>query len=466
MRTATLILAALIGSPIVQAKPNVVLILADDLGYGELGCYGQSVIRTPNLDRLAASGMKFTQFYSGAPVCAPSRCVLLTGMHSGHAFIRDNREQQPEGQLPIPDDAVTLAERLQSLGYATAAIGKWGLGHPGSSGDPNRQGFDLFFGFNCQRHAHNHYPDYLWRNDQRISLPGAADDSAARPYAQDLFTQEALQFIRDHAQEPFFLYLPFTIPHLSIQVPDASLVPYGGVIPEADYDHRDGYRPHPTPRAGYAAMVSHMDAAIGRIIGLLDELQLADNTLVIFSSDNGPTMGRLGGADSDFFRSAGLLHGRKGSVDEGGIRVPLIARWPNRIPAGQVTDHVGAFWDLVPTVLEAVGAATPAGLDGISLLPTLRGAGEQPDHPFLVWHFPGYGGQQAIRIGSWKGVRRELIRHPDAPLQLYRLDQDLTESHNVAADHPEIVAQMMELLGQTQSPSEDFVWLGQPVPRD
>ena len=276
---------------------------------------------------------------------------------------------------------------MKSLGYATAAIGKWGLGYPGSSGDPNRQGFDLFFGFNCQRHAHNHYPNYLWRNDQRISLTGTADDSTARPYAQDLFTQEALQFIRDHAEEPFFLYLPLTIPHLSIQVPDASLVPYAGRFPRRTTTIATAIC-STRLRAGYAAMVSHMDAGIGKVLDLLDERHLANNTLVLFSSDNGPTFGRLGGADSDFFRSAGPLHGRKGSVDEGGIRVPLIVRWPGRISGGSVTDRVGAFWDLVPTVLEAVGAPPPSGLDGISLLPTLQGRPTSPTIPSSSGIFP------------------------------------------------------------------------------
>ena len=386
--------------------------------------------------------------------------MLLTGLHLGHAYIRDNREHQPEGQLPMPAETVTLAKRLKAVGYATAAIGKWGLGYPGSSGDPNRQGFDLFFGYNCQRHAHNHYPRYLWRNDQRVTLEGNTRSLTGKQYAQDLFTREALQFIRDHADQPFFLYLPFTIPHLSIQVPEASLAAYRGKILEADYEHRDGYLKHPYPRAGYAAMVSHMDEGIGQILKLLDELQLSDNTLVMFSSDNGPTYDRLGGSDSDFFESSGPLRGRKGSVDEGGIRVPLVVRWPGEVSAGGVSDHVSAFWDIVPTVLEAVGTEPPAELDGISFLPTLRGGPDQPAHPDLVWHFPGYGGQQAIRMGKWKGVRRQLRQQPNAPLELYDLEQDLRETRDVAADHPELVGRMLQVLSQSQSRSEQFDWLG------
>lgn len=461
MRIYALALLTMLWTSSIEAKPNIILFLADDLGYGEVGCYGQQIIRTPSIDRLAAEGMRFTQFYCGAPVCAPSRCVLLTGLHSGHAYVRDNREHQPEGQLPIPAETITIAERLKELGYATAAIGKWGLGYPGSSGDPNRQGFDLFFGYNCQRHAHNHYPRYLWRNDQRVELEGNSRSLTGKQYSQDLFIREALQFVREHADQPFFLYMPFTIPHLSIQVPEESLEEYRGKIPEADYNHRDSYLKHPAPRAGYAAMVTHMDAGIGEVVQLLDELNLRDNTLVLFSSDNGPTYDRLGGSDSDFFQSSGPLRGRKGSVDEGGIRVPLIARWPGKIAPGTVSEHVSAFWDISPTMLEAAGAQPPDDLDGISFLPTLLGRGEQRNHPFLVWHFPGYQGQQAIRVGSWKGVRRQLLRQPDAPLELYNLQQDLTESHDVAAEHPEIVQSMMEILNRTQNRSEVFAWLGE-----
>ena len=352
-------------------KPNIVFLLADDLGYGELGCYGQQKIRTPHLDQMAAEGMRFTQFYSGAPVCAPSRCVLMTGKHLGHAYIRDNRQAKPgaEGQEPIPDETVTLAETLKAAGYATGAMGKWGLGPPGSSGDPNKQGFDLFFGYNCQAHAHNFYPTYLWRNDQHVTLnnpafsahqklppdadpnnPASYKQYIGSDYAPDRMIDEALGFIRRNKDRPFFLYYPTTVPHLAIQVPEDSLAEYRGKWPDPPYAGGKGYLPHPSPRAGYAAMVTRLDRDIGRMLALLKELGLDDNTLVMFSSDNGPTYDRLGGTDSEFFESNGPLSGLKGSVYEGGMRVPLIARWPGKIPGGRVCDHPAAFYDVLPTL--------------------------------------------------------------------------------------------------------------------
>lgn len=458
LRFFCLALAGLLitSSPANSRPPNIVLLMADDLGYGELGCYGQQHIRTPHLDQLAADGIRFTQHYSGAPVCAPSRCVLMTGLHSGHAFIRDNREHKPEGQYPIPADTITLGERLQELGYATAAIGKWGLGYPGSEGDPNRQGFDLFYGYNCQRHAHNHFPKYLWRNDQRVILEGNARELSGAQFSQDKFTEEALRFVRDHRDQPFFLYLPFAIPHLSIQVPDESLEEYRGQLPEADYDHRDGYLKFPHPRAGYAAMITHLDRDIGKLLSLLDELELSDDTLVIFTSDNGPTYNRLGGSDSDFFASSGPLHGRKGSVYEGGLRVPLIARWPEKIKPGQTSDHLCAFWDYVPTLVEAAGGTAPQEIDGISFLPTLLGQGDQQEHDYLVWHFPSYGGQQAVRMGPWKGVRRNILRPSGPVFELYDLRVDIGENYDISSGNDHIVQQMMQILERSQTPSDVF----------
>lgn len=426
--------------------PNVIFILADDLGYGELGCYGQQKIRTPNLDRMAAEGMRFTQHYCGAPVCAPSRCVLMTGLHTGHAAIRDNSAVKPEGQQPIPDETVTVAEVLKARGYATAAIGKWGLGPPGSTGDPNRQGFDLFFGYNCQRHAHNYYPTYLWRNDRRIELDGNDGGLTGRQYSADLCTAEAIRFIKENRHRPFFLYLPYTIPHVAIQVPEDSLAEYRGLWPDPPYPGDRGYLPHPAPRAGYAAMVTRMDRYVGQIFALLKELDLDGQTLVMFSSDNGPTHGGVGGSDSEFFQSAGPLRGLKGSVYEGGIRVPLIARWPGKIKPASVSDHVCAFWDILPTVAEAAGASTPPGIDGISFLPTLLGTGPQPKHEFLLWEFYGYGGQQAVRFGDWKGVRVNCHKDPAGPIQLYNLKTDPAEKHDVADGHPEIVQKIQEIM--------------------
>jgi arylsulfatase len=447
-------------------QPNIILIVADDLGYGEVGCYGQTWIQTPNIDKIAETGIRFTQFYCGQAVCAPSRCSLMTGMHQGHAWIRDNGNPpergnpRPDdlyfpGQHPIPDETVTVAELLKSKGYATAAIGKWGLGPVGSSGDPNRQGFDLFYGFNCQVHAHNHYPRFLWRNDQQERLPGNDRTMYGDTYSQDKFAEEAMKFVRANQKQPFFLYLPFAIPHLAIQVPEKSLAEFRGDIVEEAYEHR-GYLPFPEPRAGYAAMISHMDRDIGNLMQLLDELELSENTLILFSSDNGPTYDRLGGSDSDYFQSSGPLRGRKGSLLEGGIRVPLVARWPGKIAPGTTTEHISAFWDLLPTFCQIVNMEPPAGIDGISLLPTLTGAGQQVEHDYLYWEFPAYGGQQAVRWNHWKAFRGNLQKNPDASFELYDLSNDIGESTNVAAEHPDVIRKITGFCRQSHVPSALF----------
>jgi len=471
-----------------RRKPNVIYILADDLGYAELGCYGQKWIRTPCVDRLAAEGMRFTQHYSGSPVCAPSRCVLMTGKHTGHAYIRNNgKPRGPEfdrlrkqhgcefpGQHPLAASETTIAEILKAQGYATGAMGKWGLGQWGTSGDPTSQGFDLFYGYNCQVHAHNHYPRYLWRNQKKEPLPGNDRTLTGKTHSQDLFIREALAFIRANKGRPFFLYLPFIIPHLSIQVPEATLAEYKGKIPEADYKHR-GYLKHPFPRAGYAAMVTHMDRGVGEmvthmdrgvgeIMALLEELGLDDNTLVIFASDNGPTFNRLGGSDSEFFQSAGPFRGLKGSVYEGGIRVPMVARWPGRIRAGAVSDHVSAFWDILPTLCEVAGAPVPRDIDGISLLPTLLGTGQQKAHAHLYWEFPSYGGQQAVRLGDWKGVRQKMLRGP-VKTELYDLRDDPGETTDLAAKHPDVVARIEAVMSQARVASTLFPFKALDPPR-
>jgi arylsulfatase A len=462
-----------------DGRPNVVLIVADDLGYGELGCYGQKIIETPRLDELAREGVRFTQFYSGAPVCAPSRCVLMTGKHSGHAAIRDNRkptgrkfaqlnkeyEWKFPGQQPLPDGEVTLAELLKSRGYATGAMGKWGLGQIGTSGDPSHQGFDLFYGYLCQVHAHNHYPKFLWRNDKKELLPGNDAGATGETYSQDKFTEEALKFIREHQDEPFFLYLPFVISHLAIQVPESSLAQYRGKIEETPYKHAGSYHEHPSPHAGYAAMVSHMDRDIGRIVDLIEALGLAEDTIFIFTSDNGPTYGRLGGADSNFFNSSGPLRGRKGSVYEGGIRVPLIVSWPGAIPAGRVSDHVGAFWDVVPTLCEIAGAATPRDVDGISFAPMLTGKAKQREHEFLYWEFPAYGVQQAVRAGDWKIVRDGVDRN-ESEFELYNLGTDIAEQHDVAEENPDVVRRLSEMARMAHSPSRLFPLLASEKDRE
>ena len=434
--------------------PNVVYILADDLGYGEFGCYGQTKIRTPHLDGLAREGMRFTQHYSGAPVCAPARCVLMTGKHSGHATIRDNLEHQPEGQAPIFDRDVTLAEVLKSRGYATGCFGKWGLGFPGSEGDPLRQGFDRFFGYNCQRQAHNFYPRYLWSDDQKVELEGNDRKATGAHYSHDLIEREALAFIREHRNEPFFCFVPFTIPHLALQVPDASLNEYVGRWDETPYTGKS-YLKHETPRAAYAAMITHMDRSVGRILALLDELDLDEDTLVLFASDNGVTHLGPDQVDYAFFESAGGLRGFKGSVYEGGIRVPLIARWRGSIEAGAVSDHVSAFHDVLPTLAELADAELPDGIDGLSFLPTLLGNDDrQAQHTALVWDFPGYGGQLAVRMGRWKAMRRGLRKNPGAPLELYDLSKDPAESVDVAMRFPDVARHLAETMVRERSVPE------------
>ncbi len=435
--------------------PNIVLIMADDLGYAELGCYGQDKIRTPRIDQLAAKGMRFTDFYSGNAVCAPSRCALMTGKHMGHAEIRDNREVKPEGQAPISAETVTVAELLKPHGYSTAAIGKWGLGMVGSSGDPNRQGFDLFYGFNCQRHAHNHYPTYVWKNDQRITLEGNTGGATGKQFTHDLLEQECLEFIRRSKDQPFFLYVPFLIPHVAIQVPEDSLAEYAGKLADEPYDGKSGYLPHPAPHAGYAAMVTRMDRSVGRIVDLVRELKLEDNTLIIFTSDNGGTHGRVGGADSAFFQSNGKFRGDKGKLYEGGIRVPFIARWTGHIPAGKTSELPAASYDLLATICDVAGVKTNDKTDGVSLLPTLLGTGKQIVHEFLYWEFPGYGGQQAVRMGEWKGIRPALGKGK-TDVELYHLLTDPSEATNVAHEHPEVVAKIVGIMETEHVPSANF----------
>ncbi len=467
MRPALLTAAALAAAPLTSAarQPNIIFMLADDLGYAELGCYGQKHIRTPHIDGLAADGVRFTQHYSGQAVCAPCRCVLMTGKHPGHAYIRDNGDPKDgstrhfpfPGQNPIPDGETTIAELLKARGYTTAAIGKWGLGHFGTEGDPNRQGFDLFFGYNCQRHAHNHFPKFLWRNGEKVPQPGNTRELDGATHSQDAFTAEALRFIRENRGDPFFLYLAYAIPHLSIQTTERWLGGYRDSIPEEDYQHR-GYLRHPFPRAGYAAMVTMMDDSVGQVTALLAELGLEDDTLVIFTSDNGPTYDRLGGSDSDFFESAGVFRGLKGSLYEGGIRVPMVARWPGQIEAGGTSDHVSAFWDWLPTLCEVAGAEAPRHTDGISLLPALTGR-PQREHEFLYWEFPGYGGQQAVRMGEWKGVRQKVRRAKgpaDLKTELYHLGEDPGERDDLAAAHPEVVEKIEAIMACEHTPSALF----------
>jgi arylsulfatase A len=438
-------------------RPNVVFILADDLGYADLGCYGQRKIHTPNIDRLAAEGMRLAQHYSGNPVCAPSRCTLMTGYHSGHGQIRDNKQVGGDegwqlgstigGQWPLAEGTFTVAHLFQQAGYATGAFGKWGLGRVGTSGDPQKQGFDHFFGYICQRQAHTYYPNHLWRDGQIVWIE-ENKDGAERVYSHDLIAQEALNFIRANQDRPFFLYVPFTIPHVALQVPADSLAEYRDLGPDPAYDGKRGYVAHPHPRACYAGMVTRMDRAVGRITALLRDLGLADNTLVIFTSDNGPTF--AGGSDPAFFESAGPLRGLKGSVYEGGIRVPFIARWPGRIKPASEGDYISAFWDFLPTCAELLGVDPPQGLDGLSLLPTLLGRpGQQKQHEYLYWELDG---QQAVRMGDWKALRLK----PKQRTQLFDLRADLGEQKDVADRHPDFVARAEQIFTSGRTDSKIF----------
>ena len=433
-------------------KPNIIFILADDLGYGDVSCYGQKRFATPNIDRLAAEGLRWTQHYAGATVCAPSRCSLMTGLHGGHAYIRGNREVQPEGQAPLEAEAVTVAEGLRRAGYVTGGFGKWGLGPVGSEGDPNRQGFDEWFGYNCQRQAHSYYPDHLWHNDRKVVLEGNRD-GGQQTYSQDLIAEEALAFIRRHKDRPFFCYVPFTIPHAAMQVPEDSLARFRGKWPEPPVTGGH-YARQEAPRAAFAAMVTRMDADVGRILDLLADLGIDGNTLVMFTSDNGPH--KEGGHDPDFFDSNGPLRGYKRDLYEGGIRVPFVARWPGHIQPGRVTDHLAAFWDFLPTAWELAGLEPPEDIDGISYVPTLLG-GEQRPHEYLYWEFHEQGRKQAVRMGVWKAVYLVAADR----FELYNLAEDLAETRNVAEQHPQIANRMRRIMRQAHRPSALF-----PMPFD
>jgi arylsulfatase A-like enzyme len=429
--------------------PNIIFILADDLGYGDLGCYGQQVIQTPNLDRMAAEGMIFTDHYAGSTVCAPSRCCLMTGVHTGHARVRGN------ARVPLELSDVTVAELLKGAGYTTGIIGKWGLGEPDTTGIPNRKGFDYWFGYLNQGHAHNYYPDYLWRNEEKVPLanevkpvnpPGGVATKRVE-YSSDLFTAEALAFVERNKDQRFFLYLAYTIPHANNEAGKEGMeVP--SYEPYAD-------QPWPTPQKGHAAMITRMDRDIGRLFARLKDLGLDYNTLVLFSSDNGPH--KEGGNDPDFHDSNGLLRGIKRDMYEGGIRVPLIARWPGTIQTGTGTEHVSAFWDFLPTCCDLAGVVPPDGIDGISYLPTLLGKpNRQRQHAYLYWEFHEQGKKQAMRMGQWKGVRLNVAKDPNGPIELYDLAADLGEQQNVAARHPEIVAQIAAILQTARTPSEHW----------
>ena len=445
------------------APPNIVFILADDLGYGDLGCYGQTKIHTPHLDKMAAEGMRFTQFYAGTSVCAPSRSALMTGQHTGHTPIRGNKEVRPEGQAPLPLSALTIAEVLKQKGYTTGDFGKWGLGFIGSTGDPVNQGFDRFYGYNCQRQSHNFYPDHLWSNNTRVELSNTP--SVQTEYAPELIQEQALAFITRNKQTPFFLYLSYTLPHAALQVPsDIVFENYKKALNEkpvvipAKWEGA-GYQPQAYPKAAYATMVTRLDAYVGQVLATLKALGLDDNTIVLFSSDNGPH--KEGGHDPSYFNSTAGLKGIKRALYEGGIRVPMIARWPGQIAAGKVNPHIGAFWDFLPTFSQMAGNSKIVTTDGVSIVPTLLGKGKQPEHPYLYWEFHEEGGRQAVRMGKWKGVKTGVRNNRNAPLELYDLQTDPKEENNIAVNHPGLVQKINQYIKEAHRENENFPLLNQ-----
>lgn len=410
-----------------KRKPNIIFILSDDLGYADIGCFGQKQIQTPNIDKLATEGVRFTEFYAGSSVCAPSRCCLMTGYHTGHARIRGNNEPIP--LTPLQPEDMTVAKVLKQAGYSTGIIGKWGLGEAANSGAPNKQGFDYFFGYLKHGQAHNYYPARLWRNDQAVKIP-------AGTYSHDLFTQEALDFVKREKDAPFFLFLSYTIPHANDELKDQ------GMQTPSDEPYHD--KPWPQQERNYAAMVTRMDRDVGKLMSLLKELGLDENTVVFFASDNGAH--NEGGHDPQMFKSSGVLRGHKGDPYEGGIRVPLIARWPGKIKGGSESKSAGAFWDVLPTFADIAGAKPPAGIDGFSLLPDLLGQ-QKKEHEYLYWEFYPYWKSpdivaNAVRMGKWKAVRQD----QGQPIELYDLSTDISEANDVAAQHPDIVKRVEEIL--------------------
>jgi arylsulfatase A len=472
MRLRHLSLLLLAAAPAFAAPasrpPNLIFILADDLGYGDLGCYGQQRFATPHLDRLAAEGLRFTQHYSGNTVCAPSRSALLTGLHTGHTPVRGNLEIQPEGQHPLPAATVTLPKVLKAAGYVSGVFGKWGLGYPGSEGEPLRQGFDRFYGYNCQRLGHHYYPHHLWDDTRKVILERNAG-TARGDYAPELIHRETLAFLERNRDRPFFLYVASVIPHAELVAPEAYLArhrgkygretPYRGVDGGPEF-RRGPYESQAEPKAAFAAMVNLLDDQVGEIVAKVRALGLAENTLIVFASDNGPH--REGGHDPDYFNSSGGLRGTKRDLYEGGIRVPLIAWWPGTVRPGTETKHVSAFWDVLPTFAELAGVRAPAGIDGISFAPTLTGRGRQAPHDYLYWEFHEGGGRLALRQGDWKVVRYDVLARPDGPVQLFHLPDDPQEKTDLAAREPQRAAALAQLLrgARTESPVFRFSQTG------
>jgi arylsulfatase A-like enzyme len=446
-------------------RPNIILIVADDLGYGDLGCYGQQKIETPNIDKLARQGLRFEQFYAGTTVCAPSRASLMTGLHTGHTPVRGNKGTQPEGQTPLPDSTITFVNQLQGAGYTTAAFGKWGLGYITTSGAPDKKGFDKFFGYNCQSLAHNYYPDHLWNNHQRIELAGNLRYDSA--YSADMIHQQAIDFLKVKKNNPFFAFLPYTLPHGDVIAPHDSVYNYYitkfGEPPltqrPANYSNvKRTFEPY--PHAAFAAMVSRLDKYVGEILATLRQNGQLENTLILFTSDNGPH--RENGGDPEFFEGNGNFRGIKRDLYEGGIRVPLIAYWKGKIAPG-TTRQLAAYWDLYPSFLELAKIPAPANLDGVSILPTLLKKEKQKEHEYFYWEFHENNGRQAVRWKNWKGIKLNVSKDANSLLELYDLDNDLSEQHNVAAQYPDIVKKILLFMKEAHVSNKDWPLLAEEI---
>lgn len=453
MKPLTSLILLLIGG-ILHAtdKPNFIYIMLDDAGYGDFSCYGQKLFKTPNIDRMAEQGQRMTQFYSGSTVCAPARCSLMTGLHTGHCQVRGNREVQPEGQAPMDAGTLTLPLVLSKAGYKTGMFGKWGLGAPGSVSDPANH-FDTFYGYNCQRQAHTFYPKHLWSNKKKIPLDGET-------YSHSLIAEQSLKFIRKNKNNPFFAYIPFSIPHAAMQAPESYVKPFRKQF--AQYEGTIGKYSHGTkvdnPVAAFAGMMTLADEDIGRILDLLKELKIDKNTFVLLTSDNGPHY--EGGHKPAIFDCNGPLKGHKRDLTEGGIRVPTVAWWPGTIAPGKDNPHISAFWDLLPTYCDLAGIRTPK-TDGISFAPSLRGQ-KQKSHEYLYWEFHAYGGKQAIRMGKWKAIRKNTRKEAAPPIALYDLDADIGETTNLADKYPSIVKQMAAYMDEAHEPHPLYRFASDP----
>jgi arylsulfatase A-like enzyme len=461
------------------ARPNVVYIYADDLGYGELGAYGQKLIKTPFLDAMAKQGIKFTQHYTSAPVCAPARCMLLTGKHAGHSQIRGNFElggfsdETERGQMPLEENTFTIGHLMKNAGYRTAAIGKWGLGMANGTGDPNKQGFDYFYGLMDQKQAHNFYPTHLWENGKWDTLKNKYvyvheyqgkknlsdvdfDKFKGKEYAVDKMMDKAIHFIQENKKNPFFLYLPLPLPHLSLQVPENALEPYLNVFPDSAYLGQKGYVPTKNPKATYAGMISYLDLQVGKILETLKKEKIDNQTIVFFSSDNGATFD-VGGVDTQFFQSTAGLRGRKQDLYEGGIREPMIVRWPGVIPAGQINQIPSTQYDVLATLAELTNQKIPP-TDGISFLPSLFKRENQKQHEYLYFEFPEKSGQIAIRLNNIKAVKSNLKKNKNAPWEMYDLETDPNETKDISQKHPELIPQLDAIVKKEHQKAKIKEW--------